>query len=300
MILLYKITLANDNYIKLDKHLQKIVICDKFGWCKTNNGKYIRKFQFINTKNNEFLRKGIKSPVYFYKFDGNKSFFGYSIITRLNTFKKTKTANKKILAKDIKPITSNNIFEEDIKPIISNNISEEDIKSSNNYFISLGVGTSKYNISSMTDTKYLHNSLDDISKTFDISIGYNLNQDFFTTTNLQYSTLDNINFKYLYLTLNYNISKKISKLNTYFGVLGGYGMSKWDKSPVLSSNNNKESKKIIYGLQLGSSYKITTTNSLLFELKHIKDNLDTRINNERSIKHDYHNLFIVGVKYYFF
>ena len=333
ILLLSKIIMANDNYLEVDNSKQKIEICDKFGWCKIYDKDYLRKFQFVVSKDKKFLTKGIKGPVYFYRLSGNKKFHGYSLVRKLNSL------DKKILIKKNKPnefislnksdeINTNEFISPDKSDEVNTNefisldksdevntnyfvsleendevnsnyfVSLEEIDEANsNYFVSLGMGTSKYNINSKDNINYLHDSLEDTSKTFDLSMGYIFNEDYFATMNLQSSILPNMKFIYLYSTFNYDLDTKVDGLNTYLGLIGGYGISKWNKSPVAFIDNNKETKSIVYGLQLGSNYEITQKYSLSFELKHIRDNFETKIDYKEAIEHAYHTVIILGVRY---
>jgi 3-isopropylmalate dehydratase small subunit len=344
---LYKNNMVNNNYLEVDSTKQRIEICDKFGWCKIYNKNYLRKFQFVVSKDKKFLRKGVKGPVYFYKLGGDKRFHGYTIATRSNN------SNKKILIKKDKPsefisleecdelnsndsasldendesnsnysvsldkgdeLDNNYSVSLDQDDELDNNYSassdqddelidnysaslDENDESDSNYFVTLGTGSSNYNINSKSDIDYENDSLADSAKTFDMSMGYNFDEDYFATLNLQSSVLPNMKLTYLYSTFNYAIDAKIDKLNTYLGIISGYGTSKWDKSPVLLVDNSDETKSIVYGLQLGSNYEITQKYSFLFEIKHIKDNFGTNINIGTAIEHASHTSIILGVKY---
>ena len=141
----------------------------------------------------------------------------------------------------------------EVKPIIVKTKNTEQSK----YFLGVALGFTHL------DTSYNKvngafspvNSSDKNGYNFGWEVGYNIDENSFTTLSYNQINLDDAKL-YNYL-LSYNRRLADLPYNTYVGVLGGISYIETTKSPVANLNNtDAKGKTNILGVQVGSEYKI--------------------------------------------
>jgi hypothetical protein len=168
-----------------------------------------------------------------------------------------------------------------------------------NYFVSTGLGVSHYGISNSTSAILSDNTTSSISKDLTLGLGYKINKDYVITLNVEKSKLSNIQFEYLYTTLNYNLEVLENGIQQYIGFIAGVGKSKWNTHPVsTTASYDNTAKNKIYGFQVGSTEKISQNISSYMEFKHIRGDFVTSIN-QKDLTHKYQNKIIGGLRYEF-
>jgi len=87
-------------------------------------------------------------------------------------------------------------------------------------------------------------------------IGYDLNEDFYLSLNYMKMDAEDLVFDNFYATLNYKFAT-IGDFIPYFGVSMGASSLRWNTSPLEQANAeaNNDSESLLYGTQLGLSYK---------------------------------------------
>ncbi len=175
-------------------------------------------------------------------------------------------------------------------------------KTNNNFYIGLTSGLSKLGInSSASGTTPISIILKESAINYGIEIGYNFNNNIFSSLNYQYTDSEDISFHYLFTSLNYKFDEILSTY-PYIGILAGYSQMSWKDIPINSLQGTSSAYSFLGGVQLGSEILINDNIAIYTFYRYLKRKYTTKINTDTSnlqLEHnDEHNLNI-GIKYNF-
>lgn len=170
------------------------------------------------------------------------------------------------------------------------------------YFIDGNIGLAKVTVdSSVNDTHFLSDALDDTGLILDVGIGYRITPNWFIEASAQHTSLDYLSITNWYGSVNYQFTG--SDLNPYVGFVAGYSDLKWDTAPLDNSNSATEDKnanEYFVGGQIGLEYKVSERVSVntLYQYLSNNEEIVTYVNGQ-ELKHKDQNNFIIGVRYAF-
>ena len=318
-------------YYKKGEKIQ-ISWCNKHGWCKVKDKDFFvkeyklkkikeskSKFDYnVNTIGKTYLYlsdKYIQRKTNLWEYISNEvlSFnkdiqidFKYDY-TRISVVKHYLNLEKKYTKKiETKEINKKKEIKKIIKTVkkeefVQDAFTKKDILPSK-FFLAGSLAYSKLNIStSIPDNDLNKKGLDNTGFTYDLGIGYQYNNNIFTTVNIARTSLDIVDITNLYLTVNYQFNHAVHK--PYIGFIYGYNDVKWRELPIKSSSYNPSHIKErgpLYGLQAGASQKINNHISVFTQYQFIKLEDDVYVlNNGTGLQHNLKNNFLIGFKYQF-
>ena len=171
---------------------------------------------------------------------------------------------------------------------------------SNKNFLYASVGTSSIEVSNtIKNNKIINkNFLDNTGEMIDFGAGIDHNQNIFSTVGVSFTSLDLVDIKDFYATVNYKF--KYKSLTPYVGLLAGYSHLSWLTKPyTLDESIKSNSDKLTLGLQAGIKQKISEDISFVGQYQFLKYGHNLVIKNENvgKLSHNYAHKFLVGVQY---
>ena len=176
-------------------------------------------------------------------------------------------------------------------------------KKHSNFFLGLCIGASQFGITEKTFSGDvpLNFRLDQRSINYGAEIGYYFTENLFTAINYQLTSLDNIDFKHTFVSLNYKFDD-IYFISPYVGVLGGYSMMTWRSNPIDSANTSSSTSSFMGGAQVGSEIAVYKGISLYAFYRYILIDYTTSLKTDtgqKEIKHSSEQNLNAGIRYRF-
>jgi len=182
--------------------------------------------------------------------------------------------------------------------LFGNNYQSDTILNQN--FLYASVGQSSMELSNTINNNKIINKnfLDSKGEVVDIGMGIEHNNNIFSTVGVSFTSLDVVDIKDFYATVNYQFQNK--SLTPYVGLLAGYSHLTWSTKPYVAQENKKSnSDKLTLGLQTGFKKNISENISFVGKYQFLKygHKLVLKNNNSDRISHNYAHKFLLGVEY---
>lgn len=128
----------------------------------------------------------------------------------------------------------------------------------NNLILGGSVGYSYQDVSqdNKNGVVSLNEKLERNGVNFNLQIGYSFIEDIDLALNYQALNYDDVHMDNIYISIKYMFEKK-NKYTPYIGSNLGYSRLSWDKNPVNTPNNDRDSSKLLLGVVTGFLYSIT-------------------------------------------
>ena len=97
----------------------------------------------------------------------------------------------------------------------------------------------------------LHYDPDEKGLSYGILLGYDINDDFFSTLDYRHTRLDDKDLDDFFATINYRITDFYT-LSPFIGLLGGYSFMEWRGDPFDATRKDSSSESLIGGGQIGA------------------------------------------------
>jgi len=305
---------AQNSYEKGD--LVEITKCDKWHWCKLKDeigyikewkiskevisNKHIVLYKTFRYKKLPLFRNKNLFTNYISNNYGNevinqKDFhFGYAKDTNISINKTIKEKYYKIVNENNKKINKKNV-EQNSKTIenVSNNKvnNKKNIISNNNFFIYGGLSKA---IVSVNQAESISNKIKQNYIGAEFGLGYRFNKNYTSTLSIQRLINTQTYINNILLSLNYQFTKIL--LKPYIGVVTGYSILHWKKSPtdIESSTDNKIATSRLIGGHIGIEYPINNNFSIYSSYQYIPIK-HTTILSDDNIKHNIEHSLQFGI-----